>query len=274
MNFEDDGYLIIKNFWSEDELSSWEDTVHYFYEMQYLKCGFMKAIHFYKLSNLDGYLEHFEKNNQQAAYEVIKMLERSSGGKKIVNNTRLVSIISNILGCKFGKLVSIGPSPFINLPTSKRLLYKWHSESNYYPKRTNFINVWFPIFRDKKKENGTMWFCKGSHKIKERQFIEYQGYDKETHGKKKHFVQYEIPEFELKDYESVPVEVNRGDLVLFDRSLVHCSTVNQSLLPSYATVMRFFDYSKDLTLSGAPEVTPYNTGDYSVPDLQIVDHNL
>ena len=31
-----------------------------------------------------------------------------------------------------------GPNIFINKPKTKRLLYKWHSEANFYPKREVF----------------------------------------------------------------------------------------------------------------------------------------
>ena len=41
------------------------------------------------------------------------------------------------------------PGIFVNRPKTKRLLYKWHSESHYYPKRRNFLNIWLPIFYNK-----------------------------------------------------------------------------------------------------------------------------
>ena len=32
-----------------------------------------------------------------------------------------------------------GPNIFIDKPKTKRLLYKWHSEANFYPKRRGFL---------------------------------------------------------------------------------------------------------------------------------------
>lgn len=263
--FNNDGYLIIKNFWDEELLASWEQSIILFYLRQASKISSIhaKVKHLFEKENksvkdFDSILSEFENGYKEPAYHVLKMLECSQAAHKVMSSHQLTALAAKLLNCPESLLIMAGINPFINLPSSKRLLYHYHSESCYYPKRRNFLNIWFPIFRSKNIENGTMWFCKKSHTIPERHFIEYQGYDRETEGKRNHFIQYEIPECELTEYEKVPVIAERRDLVCFHRNMVHTSTLNASQTPSYASVMRIFDFSSDLTLSGDASVRPYN----------------
>jgi len=53
-----------------------------------------------------------------------------------------------------------GPGIFVNRPKTKKLCHKWHSESHYYPKRRNFLNIWLPIFDNKSNKNETMYVKK------------------------------------------------------------------------------------------------------------------
>lgn len=248
MSFEIDGYAVFRDFWPQDLLKAWEDCICDIYAMQAAKLGAPAAM------GLDDLLKWFEEHDKAAGYEVLSMLEMTPEAKRITSHPDLLETAAQMLGT-MGQLFTFGPHPFINLPGSKRLLYRWHSESTYYPKRRRFLNVWFPIFGDKDENNGTMWVARGSHIHPEWQFAEYQGYDKS--GQAQHFVQYEIPPQELEQFEKVPIRARRGDLVVFARSLAHTSTPNQSDRPSYASVLRVFDYSKDLTVSGDPAVQPY-----------------
>jgi ectoine hydroxylase-related dioxygenase (phytanoyl-CoA dioxygenase family) len=261
--FQNQGYTIVENFWPPELLNAWENSIILFYLRQAIKIKSLKE----KLAplvrtkltvnELDTILLSLENDYKEAAYQVIKMVEGSLAAHQMMSFNKLIDMASSLLNCPSNLLTMAGINPFINLPSTKRLLYKWHTEGCYYPKRRNFLNIWFPIFRDKNIKNGTMWFCKKSHTIAERHFIEYQGYDKETENKKNHFIQYEIPESELTEYEKIPVIAKRGDIVFFHRSMVHAGTVISSATASYASVMRIFDYGNDLTLSGDYATQPY-----------------
>lgn len=271
------GFLIIKGFWPEMLLRDWEQTLVRMYLMQATRVApirdSLEGRHRlvsdrnarFSVEDFDAVLGAIEAEDKELGYQALPMIERSAAGRLIV--AHLADIGAELLNSPPDLLTLDGPSPFINLPSTKRLLYHWHSEATYYPKRRRFLNLWFPIFRNKREDNGTMWLCQGSHKQREWQFIEYQGFDKESLGKRNHFIQYEVPEAELTAYEKVPVIADRGDLVIFDRAMVHASTVNQSGTASYATVARIFDYRTDLTLSGASGTRPFGQGDYGRPDL-------
>lgn len=278
--FRQDGYLVIPDFWSAAALGRWENACNHMLHLQALKIAPLREkfprldpASYHTAEELDHVLGVLEQEDREAAYQAIMMIEHSAAGKAMISDPALLACASDLLDCPTELLVLAGPQPLINLPSTKRLLYHWHSETAYYPKRRNFLNVWFPMFRDKHQGNGTMHVCRGSHDVETRQFVEYQGFDKESHNKKNHFVQYEIPSCEVTQYEKVAVEVPRGALVLFHRALVHCGTPNASALPSYATVMRVCDMRRDLTLSANLGAVPFGTragrsDDYGRPGLE------
>jgi ectoine hydroxylase-related dioxygenase (phytanoyl-CoA dioxygenase family) len=160
-----------------------------------------------------------------------------------------------------------GPALFINRPNTERLLYKWHSEAHYYPKRRRFLNIWLPLFDSKNKSNGTMSFKEKTH-LRDFPFSDYQGYNKDTQNKDNFFIQYEIPSNLLSDYKEHWCDVNRGDLIIFHKNLVHTSNQNTSSKYSVAVVARIWDPSDDLTISGSMSATPYG-GNIGRPNLVV-----
>ena len=157
---------------------------------------------------------------------------------------------------KKNRLLIDGPSIFINRPNTERLLYKWHAEAVYYPKRRRFINIWLPLFTQKTKKNGTMSFKQKSH-LYNFPFSDYQGFNKSTEGQANHLIQYEVPENLLTKFKEHYCEVDPGDLVIFHRNLVHRSNQNISDNYSIALVARVWDPTDDLTLSGEMAAVPY-----------------
>ena len=115
----------------------------------------------------------------------------------------------------------------INIPSNDTRLYTWHSEFHYYPIRNNFFNTWTPLFSKKTESNGSMMVKKGSHKGNYT-FNEYVGYENRNNAEKSAFHQLDIPEDEIKDFEAVKIEEERNSLVIFDKNMIHRSTVNKS----------------------------------------------
>ncbi len=73
-------------------------------------------------------------------------------------NDKFLALTSSILGSKKNSVLIDGPALFVNRPNTERLLYKWHSEAHYYPKRRRFLNIWLQLFDTKSKDNGSMSF--------------------------------------------------------------------------------------------------------------------
>ena len=199
--------------------------------------------------------EMMEKEDKEALYQIQKYISYSPTAKSLFNNV-FYTLMGDILGSNINRILLDGPALFINRPNTDRLLYKWHSEAHYYPKRRRFINIWLPLFDAKTKDNGTMSFKMGSH-LKNFPFSDYQGYDKKSEGKSNHFIQYEIPSEFVASFDEHWCEVIPGDLVVFHKNLVHTSNTNHSDKYSFAVVARIWDPTDDLTLSGEMQAKPY-----------------
>lgn len=261
-SFDLNGFLIIKDFWPPEVLNLFERAVERCYGLQ------MHKIDAPRLTHADGmsvYVRLLEDMDKEAAHQASRMVEMTPAAKFLSSMPALLHVAEDLIRCPQQFLMISGPQPLVNSPNTDRLLYNWHAETAYYPKRRNFLNVWFPIFTDKTEANGTMYVLEGSHLVENRPFIEY------TEGKNC-FVQYEIPPSELTEYKEVAIEAKRGDLVVFHKNMVHRSSRNHSNHPSYAGIMRILDYREDLTLSADPSAIPYSTRggtDYGRPGIDV-----
>lgn len=215
------------------------------------------------LETLAKVLDLLEANDKETLYQAQKFLPQSQIVRELFNHD-FMDFASHLVDRPGDEIPSPlflieGPGLFVNRPGEVRLLYRWHSEQHYYPKRRRFLNIWIPIFGDRTVANGAMTVIPRSH-LQQWDFAEYQGYNKETHGKRNHFVQYEIPETEferLRDFEPVVTEAKRGDAVMFHRNMVHRSNANASGDYGFALVLRLWSPIDDLTLAGHMPVTPY-----------------
>ena len=267
------GFASIKDFFSSGELNNFETVVVDLYLLQAKKIGEYrsKAIEIEKsnISNFEKFsaiYEMMEQNDKEALYQVQKYLTSSVGARALFNE-RFIKLTMELLGSESNSVLIDGPALFVNRPNTERLLYKWHSEAHYYPKRRRFLNIWLPLFDNKSKTNGTMSFREKGH-LRDFPFSDYQGYNKDTHNKSNYFIQYEIPLNLLKDYKEHWCEVNRRDLVIFHKNLPHTSNQNTSQKYSVAVVARVWDPTDDLTISGSIAATPYG-GNIGRPNLVV-----
>jgi hypothetical protein len=255
------GHTKFESLIPQSSIELFEKTVVELYGLQASKIGDFrdealetlnsKETNFEKFCNL---YELLEKDDKDALYQVQKFLPASNGARNIFTD-KVMEICAQALGSDTRKLLIDGPAVFINRPNTERLLYRWHSEVHYYPKRRRFLNLWLPLFTPKTKQNGTMSFKEQSHK-NSYPFVEYQGYSAKSE-KKNSFIQMEIPPNFLAHLNEHWVEANVGDLVMFDKNLAHTSNANTSNQYSAAIVARVWDPSDDLTLSGNVDATPY-----------------
>ncbi len=269
----ENGFSTIKDFFSQKELASFEECVVDLFLLQAKKIGEYRKeairIQQSSLSNFEKFFsiyEMMELNDKEALYQVQKFLSSSPQARALFND-KFLALTCSILGSKKNSILIDGPALFINRPNTERLLYKWHSEAHYYPKRRRFLNIWLPLFDIKSKDNGTMTFKVAAHK-RDFPFTEYQGYNKDTQNKSNHFIQYEIPANLLNEYKEHWCEVSPGDLIIFHKNIPHTSNQNISKKYSVAVVARVWDPTDDLTLSGSIAATPYG-GNIGRSDLVV-----
>jgi len=267
------GFTTIKNFFTIEDLDNFERVVVDLYLLQSKKIGDYRYqaidIENSKMSNFEKFSaisEMMEQDDKEALYQVQKYLTSSAGARALFNE-RFNNLTTCILGSQKNSVLIDGPALFVNRPNTERLLYKWHSEAHYYPKRRRFLNIWLPLFDNKSRANGTMSFKEKSH-LRDFPFSDYQGYNKNTQNKSHYFTQYEIPSNLLKDYKEHWCEVSPRDLIIFNKNMVHTSNQNTSNKYSVAVVARVWDPSDDLTISGSMQATPYG-GNVGRPNLVV-----
>lgn len=256
--YDNEGYIILKNFWPEEILKIWEETIISFYYMQAKKLPKIRESvnNTRTVDGLDTVLLLYEKYHKQSGFHAGQLVRSSMMRNFVFTQDFFVSTCSQLLRCS-KELLNIDEGVvFPSIPSSKRLLYQWHSEASYYPKRNHFLNGWFPVFRNKTKQNGTMIVMPKSHKKEYWDFMEHFGYD-DTSPKTQTREQFEVPASSLSEYETVPIDIERGDMCFFDRNLLHASTINESDKFSYASVVRIFDVKDDLTLSSTLDIRPF-----------------
>ena len=227
------GFSTLKDFFGQNELIAFEECIVALFLLQAQKIGEYRdeaiRIQESSLSNFEKFCsiyEMMEQNDKEALYQVQKFLTSSPQARALFNN-KFLALTGSILGSNKNRVLVDGPALFVNRPNTERLLYKWHSEAHYYPKRRRFLNIWLPLFDAKSKNNGTMSFKEGSHK-RDFPFSDYQGYNKDTQNKSNFFIQYEIPPNLLSEYKEHWCEVNPKDLIIFHKNMVHTSNQNTS----------------------------------------------
>lgn len=262
IRFNDDGYVHLRGFFDPVDLDAFERQITVLFAMQARKIGEYRDRTEAATSTLHGtanvltsIVEMMESDDKEALYQTQKFFPSCQALRRLFGE-EFMNTCANLIGGDRDTTLLDGPALFVNRPNTVRLLYKWHSEQHYYPCRRRFLNCWFPLFSDKHEGNGTMAIIPRTHK-RDWPFAEYTGYDKDTEGRKNHFLQYEIPKNFLTEFEPLHIEAKRGDLILFHRNLVHTSNPNRSGDYSFAVVARVWDPSDDLTLSGGIAATPY-----------------
>ncbi len=262
--FQEDGFVVKRQCVSFDSLTPLQKTIEGLCRMQASKLKKFNDVagknpgkfDADRLKDFDDLIVGILKRDPEIFVEADKMLPSAPLARSFIVSSPIPDIAEQILNCDKTLQIIQGPSFIANVPEAKDRLYTWHAETCWYPKRRRFVNFWAPAFRDKTPDNGTMRALKKSHQ-RAWDFSEFYGYDEQSEGDKSYYLQYEIPESELEGFEDVAIEAAPGDLVIFDRNLVHSSSVNQSLSPSYALACRAYDFRTDLTVSANWGERPY-----------------
>lgn len=111
----------------------------------------------------------------------------------------------------------------------------WHNDIFYTIPNSRFWQVWVPLMHSATTEVGTLMVCPGSHKsgmIK-------QCIDINASYNNRYFINQEI----VDHYSPESVEVNLGDILIFDSYLIHKSGVNASSIVRCSMLGAYHDAS-------------------------------
>ena len=214
-------------------------------------------------NDLNKFLIFLEKYNKNYLWNLQQLICFLPVIKKIQVDTKLIEIASDILNVKKDKLLIQDPLILINLPSITRNLYTWHNACNYYQKRNNYLGMWIPLIEDKNSKNGSMIIAEKSHIRKDYPFLEYQ---KDSHSSHQH----SIPQNFLTKFKKKKIHLKFGDVLGMHKNLVHKSSKNKSKRFSMVLVYKYWDISKDLTLSSKITEQYFNNDKCSRSDVKII----
>lgn len=214
------------------------------------------------IEDLNKFFIKLEKYNKIYLWNFQQHLANLKSINDIIFKENLISAASKLLDVDKENILTQKGLILINLPSSHRNLYKWHNAKNYYQKRNNSIGVWVPLINNKNSKNGTMQVVYGSHK-KDYPFLEYQKDKLSSH-------QQQIPEIYIKDFKKKYLKLNFGDVSFMHSNTVHASTTNNTKTFSMALVFKYWDISKDYTLSAKIDQKYYSDDNCAGPDVGIV----
>ena len=151
---------------------------------------------------------------------------------RIVSNQRISTAVSRLMPGS-GPLYCFTNRCLVAPPHDDRRAYGWHQEVFYTIPDSRFVQTWAPFFEPSTRENGTIEVCVGSHRagVPKQSWIDQPG----------RATQIIVDQDVVDQYEQRAIEMQVGDLLLFDGRLFHRSGQNTSTRTRYSLVGMYHD---------------------------------
>lgn len=222
--FQKNGYLILDNIFSREELES--------VKLSLKKMIFFlikKAIRDHKsrrqeLEECIGHefskgLQTLEAINREYILEFYNSLSVTNNPyiAKLIYSPKILEVINTILNNpkETPLFVTSGSSVFAMPNDDLYTPNKWHTDMFYSIRNSKYIQIWTPIIENATKELGALHIMPKSHKIP------FQGQIKDTSRMDSHIHRYILSDDLLDKYEDKIVDIKLGQVVFFDKHLAH-----------------------------------------------------
>lgn len=201
--FSSDGFVVIDDFFSPDELSA-----------------FARA--FAALPDFESIGEKYDALCQMPEF------------LRLVSKEWTEATVNQLLGRPpLAPLYCFTNRCRIDPPHDDRRTYGWHQEVFYTIPHGRFIQTWAPLIHDTTIENGTIEVCIGSH----REGIARQTWS-ESEGRAAQII---VDSDVVAKYRQMPVPMKLGQMMCFDGRLFHRSGKNTSQQTRYSLVGMYHD---------------------------------
>ena len=130
-------------------------------------------------------------------------------------------------------LVDVNSHVIFSTPSDDRSMWSWHQESTYDVFDGDGMNFCMPVFEPATRENGTMSMLKGSHRLGALPYDKHRPVNGSTTLLPKGIERI------VAEHEELHFLADPGDLICFDRNLVHRSNPNTSPRPRVTAVVQF-----------------------------------
>lgn len=237
-----DGYVVIEQLFTEQQMASIAES---------LRAALLHGRADLAKLSLDDLILEREKEDHQHVYDAMVSVGSSAAAYELLGTSKLLDSLSKAFSVTLESLHLLPLHIQIQNPGDGRFDYRWHQESSFYPWCKDVLNGWFPIHRPSARETGTMFIIPKSHTAGWRK----ADAQKDENG----FWQIECPVTESERSAGFPMELNPGDIVLFDANLVHCSLGNSGTTPRITGILR------GVNMSTQPKLRPL----YKAPSYQL-----
>ncbi len=182
-------------------------------------------------SSIDSVITFLNASDKPKLHELHIATSKLSSIKVI--EVYLSDLLIQISGLN-APILQIASGYLLGIPRDSRLVYDFHQESNYMKGFEDIINVHYPLLRTSTTENGTMSILPGSHHYGTLNYSKSRvSSDSYTDLVPKNIeeITASLPEFHCY--------LELGDVVIFQKDLIHRSNYNGSELCRSVGVSRF-----------------------------------
>jgi len=224
-NFNDDGFVILKNVFSEQQLEPLKKLTNEIiaYGEQELEDPFRKF-----------YLKH--RTDQGVLYD---LFQRHPEFQELAKNSKILDKLGEV----FGENICLYENSLVYKPKGKRNAVPWHQDFISRPKEPLKYIGWIAL-DDVRIENGAMKIIPGSHKFGFLKWFRLKG---ETHHDRLDLSQIDAN-------NAVYVELDAGDVLIFNQLVVHSSDECDSEKPRRAYRISYAGMDKIIIPRGTPLV--------------------
>lgn len=235
--FNENGFLIIDNFFSSEELANFENSLEYLIRRDLARISKNNhnfSLREYENSIFNNGLIKLEELNHQYIADIYDTISQVPEFLRLITKKETTEYINQLLQRDSKKpLYTFTCRCRIDPPNDDRRKTKWHQEVFYTIPKSNFLQTWAPLVNDADVNNGTIQVCVGSHK----EGIAKQSWDMEKGGANPFVIDDEI----IQKYKIIDVEMKRGQFMIFNSRLFHRSGNNSSNRVRYSLVGMYHD---------------------------------
>jgi len=235
--FNQNGFIILDNFFSSEELKNFENILEYLIRRDLKKVLDIDpdfSITDYDNSIFNNGLIKLEEINHQYIADIYDTISQVPEFLRLITKKETTEYINQLLKRNLKKpLYTFTCRCRIDPPNDDRRKTKWHQEVFYTIPKSNFLQTWAPLVNDADVNNGTLQVCVGSHK----EGIAKQSWDMEKGGANP----FVIDENVVEKYKIMDVEIKKGQFMIFNSRLFHRSGNNLSNKVRYSLVGMYHD---------------------------------
>jgi hypothetical protein len=211
------GYLLLKNYFSQDFISTITDSIMSVIEGVVASVGLEEEFDFGAYSEVDEVLVKLISMRPELQSTIYNRLQQMPLLLAVPGHVSITKLASEILSSS-----RIGVWPRVqlrmDLPADSENVINWHNDYIYNKGTSCSYTFWFPLV-SLNDETGYLDFARGSHLSSDVSY-EFMGSD--------HKFKIKIPQKTLSEFDIVTPKPSVGDLVVFHSQTWHTGKLNKS----------------------------------------------